>query len=145
MSTRNAEALWNGTLKEGKGEMKFSNYTGPFTFASRFEDGEGTNPEELVAAAHAGCYSMFLSALISEEGLTPQSVETNATITLGKDDIGPNITNINLVCNVDCEGLTQEKFDELTLAAKEKCPISRLYAGGTAKIELDAKLDLVAH
>ncbi len=145
MATRNAEALWNGTLKEGKGEMKFSNYTGPFTFASRFEEGEGTNPEELVAAAHAGCYSMFLSALISGEGLTPQSVKTNATVTLVKDDIGPNITNINLVCNVDCEGLTQEKFDELTLAAKEKCPISRLYAGGTAKIELDAKLDLVAH
>jgi len=145
MSTRNAKALWNGTLKEGKGEMKFSNYTGPFTFASRFEDGEGTNPEELVGAAIAGCYSMFLAALISGEDLTPQSVETNATVTLGKDDIGPNITNINLVCNVDCEGLTQEKFDELTLAAKEKCPISRLYAGGTAKIELDAKLDLVAH
>ena len=145
MSTRNAKALWNGTLKEGKGEMKFSNYTGPFTFASRFEEGEGTNPEELVGAAIAGCYSMFLAALISGEDLTPQSVETNATVTLGKDDIGPNITNINLVCNVDCEGLTQEKFDELTLAAKEKCPISRLYAGGTAKIELDAKLDLVAH
>jgi len=143
MATRNAEALWNGTLKEGKGEMKFSNYIGPFTFASRFEEGEGTNPEELVAAAHAGCYSMFLSALISGEGLTPQSVKTNATITLGKDDIGPNITNINLVCNVDCDGLTQEKFNELTLAAKEKCPISRLYAGGTAKIELDAKLALV--
>jgi len=73
MATRNAEALWNGTLKEGKGEMKFSNYIGPFTFASRFEEGEGTNPEELVAAAHAGCYSMFLSALISGEGLTPQN------------------------------------------------------------------------
>jgi len=143
MSTRNAQAVWNGTLKEGKGEMKFSNYTGPFTFASRFEEGDGTNPEELVGAAIAGCYSMFLSALISGEDLTPQSIETNATVTLGKDDIGPNITNINLVCNVDCEGLTQEKFDELTLAAKEKCPISRLYAGGTAKIELDAKLALV--
>ncbi|MCZ6703846.1 MAG: OsmC family peroxiredoxin [Ignavibacteria bacterium] len=143
MSTRNAQAVWNGTLKEGKGEMKFSNYTGPFTFASRFEEGEGTNPEELVGAAIAGCYSMFLSALISGEDLTPQSIETTATVNLEKDDIGPNITNINLICNVDCEGLTQEKFDELTLAAKEKCPISRLYAGGTAKIELDAKLALV--
>lgn len=143
MSTRNAQAVWNGTLKEGKGEMKFSNYTGPFTFASRFEEGEGTNPEELVGAAIAGCYSMFLSALISGEDLTPQSIETTATVNLEKDDIGPNITNINLICNVDCEGLTQEKFDELTLAAKEKCPISRLYAGGTTKIELDAKLALV--
>lgn len=140
MSTRNAKALWNGTLKEGKGEMNFSNYSGPFTFASRFEEGEGTNPEELVGAAQAGCYSMFLSALISGEGLTPQSIETNATVTLGKDDIGPNITNIKLDCKVSCEGLSKEKFDELALAAKDKCPISRLYAGGTAKIDLDAKL-----
>jgi osmotically inducible protein OsmC len=140
MSTRNAKALWNGTLKEGKGTMNFSNYSGPFTFASRFEEGEGTNPEELVGAAQAGCYSMFLSALISGEGLTPQSIETTATVDLGKDDIGPNITNIKLDCTVVCEGLNQEKFDELASAAKEKCPISRLYAGGTAKIDLDAKL-----
>ena len=102
MTTRNAKALWNGTLKEGKGVMNFSDYSGPFTFASRFEEGEGTNPEELVAAAQAGCYSMFLSALISGENLTPQSIETTAAVTLGKDDIGPNITNINLVCNVSC-------------------------------------------
>ncbi len=140
MTVRNAKALWNGTLKEGKGEMNFSNYSGPFTFASRFEEGKGTNPEELVGAAQAGCYSMFLSALISGEGFTPQSIETIAAVTLGKDDTGPNITNINLVCNVSCEGISQEKFDELALAAKEKCPISRLYAGGTAKIDLDAKL-----
>ena len=140
MSTRNAKALWNGTLKEGKGEMNFSNYSGPFTFASRFEEGEGTNPEELVGAAQAGCYSMFLSALISGEGLTPQSIETKATVNLGKDDIGPNITNIKLDCKVSCEGLSKEKFDELALAAKNKCPISRLYTGGTAKIDLDAKL-----
>ena len=140
MSTRNANAVWNGTLKEGKGEMKFSNYSGPYTFASRFEEGEGTNPEELVGAAHAGCYSMFLSALISGEGLNPKSVETNAAVTLGKDDIGPNITNIRLVCNVECDGLSQEKFNELAQAAKEKCPISRLYSGSTAKIELDANL-----
>jgi len=140
MTVRNAKALWNGTLKEGKGVMNFSNYSGPFTFASRFEEGEGTNPEELIAAAHAGCYSMFLSALISGEELTPQSVETSASVTLGEADGGPCITNINLVCNVNCEGLTQEKFDELALAAKEKCPVSRLYAGSIAKIDLDAKL-----
>jgi len=140
MSIRNAKALWNGTLKEGKGTMNFSNYSGPFTFASRFEEGEGTNPEELVGAAQAGCYSMFLSALISGEGLTPQSIETTATVDLGKDDIGPNITNIKLDSTVVCEGLSQDKFDELAAAAKEKCPISRLYAGGTAKIDLDAKL-----
>jgi len=140
MSIRNANAIWNGTLKEGSGEMKFSNYSGPFTFVSRFEEGEGTNPEELVAAAHAGCYSMFLSALISGEDLSPKSVETKAMVTLGKDDVGPSITNIKLVCNVECDGLTQEKFDELALAAKAKCPVSRLYAGSTANIELEAKL-----
>jgi osmotically inducible protein OsmC len=112
----------------------------PFTFASRFEDGSETNPEELVGAAHAGCYSMFLSALISGEGLTPTSINTTATVTLEKDDIGPNITNIKLVSKVVCEGLSQEKFSELSAAAKEKCPISRLYAGSTAAIELDATL-----
>ncbi len=140
MTARKAKALWNGTLKEGKGVMNFSNYSGPFTFASRFEEAKGTNPEELVGAAHAGCYSMFLSALISGEGLNLKSIETEATITLGKDEKGPCITNINLDCNVNCEGLSQEKFDELALAAKEGCPVSRLYAGGTAKIELNAKL-----
>jgi len=140
MSTRKAQALWNGTLKEGKGEMKFSNYSGPFTFASRFEEGKGTNPEELVGAAIAGCYSMFLSALIGGENLNPKSIETEASVLLGKDETGPCITNIKLVCNVKCEGLSLEKFDELSLAAKQKCPISRLYAGGTAKIELEASL-----
>ena len=140
MSIRNANAVWNGTLKEGNGKMNFSNYSGPYTFASRFEEGKGTNPEELVGAAQAGCYSMFLSALISGEGLKPKSIETTATVTLERDDIGPNITNIKLASTVVCEGLSQEKFDELAAAAKEKCPISRLYAGGTAKIDLDAKL-----
>ena len=140
MTARKATAVWNGTLKDGNGKMNFSNYNGPFSFVSRFEEGEGTNPEELVGAAHAGCYSMFLAALISGEGLTPTSVETTNTVTLGKDDLGPCITNIHLDCEVKCEGLSQEKFKELAQAAKEGCPISRLYAGGTAQIELDAKL-----
>lgn len=140
MSTRNAKALWNGTLKEGKGVMNFSNYSGPFTFASRFEEGKGTNPEELAGAAIAGCYSMFLSALISGENLDPKSIETDVFVELGKDDTGPCITNIKLVCDVSCEGLSQEKFNELSQTAKAKCPISRLYAGGTANIELEATL-----
>ena len=140
MSTRNAKAKWIGSLKEGNGVMNFSNYSGPFTFASRFEEGKGTNPEELVGAAIAGCYSMFLSALMGGENLTPKSIETDVFFELGKDDKGPCITNIKLVCNVNCEGISQEKFDELSLAAKEGCPISRLYAGGTAKIELEATL-----
>lgn len=140
MSVRKAKSLWNGTLKEGNGVMNFSNYSGPFTFVSRFEEGKGTNPEELIGAAQSGCYSMFLSALISAEGLTPESIETVASVTLGSDDSGPCITNIHLDSVVKCEGLSQEKFNDLSVAAKENCPISRLYAGGTAKIELSAKL-----
>lgn len=140
MSTNKATAQWKGTLKEGKGQMSFTDYTGPFTFASRFESGAETNPEELIGAAHAGCYSMFLSALLSGEGLTPNIINTKAEVTLGKDDIGPNITSIVLTTEVDCPGLSKEKFDALTQAAKDKCPISRLYAGGTATMELKASL-----
>lgn len=137
MATRKATAKWNGTLKEGKGVMKYGAFEGPFTFASRFEEGKGTNPEELVGAAHAGCYSMFLSALISKENLTPTSVETTASVHLG-DDNGPKITSIELVCEAKVPGLAKEKFDELAQTAKAKCPISRLYAG--TEIKLSAKL-----
>ncbi|WP_167616078.1 OsmC family peroxiredoxin [Maribellus sediminis] len=140
MTVRKVKSVWNGTLKGGSGEMNITGYTGPFTFASRFENGKGTNPEELVGAAQAGCYSMFLSALISGEELTPESIETEAAVTLGELDGGPAITNIKLTSVVKCEGLSQEKFEELAQAAKVKCPISRLYAGGTATIELDATL-----
>ena len=140
MTVRKVKSVWNGTLKGGSGEMNITGYTGQFTFASRFENGKGTNPEELVGAAQAGCYSMFLSALISGENLTPESIETEAAVTLGELDGGPAITNIKLTSVVKCEGLSQEKFEELAQAAKVKCPISRLYAGGTATIELDATL-----
>jgi len=134
MSVRKAKSEWNGTLKDGKGTMNFSNYSGPFTFKSRFEEGSGTNPEELVGAAHSGCYSMFLAALISGEGLTPESVETTAKVHLGKDDKGPVITTIELESKVKCTGLSQEKFDELASAAKEGCPISRLVAAADIKL-----------
>ncbi len=137
MTTRNASAQWQGTLKEGRGTMRYGQVEGPFTFASRFESGEGTNPEELVAAAHAGCYSMFLSALLSKEGLVPQSVDTNAAVELGNDD-GPKITHIQLKCEVRVDGITEEKFQELAAAAKAKCPISRLFAG--TDISLQASL-----
>jgi osmotically inducible protein OsmC len=138
MSVRTARSRWNGTLKKGRGIMNFSNYSGPFTFASRFEEGEGTNPEELVGAAHSGCYSMFLAALISGENLEPESVETTASVHLGRDDTGPVITHIELDCRVKCEGLTREKFRELSVAAKEKCPISRLVS--SAEIHLNTTL-----
>jgi len=140
MQVRNVKSVWNGSLKEGKGNMDITGYSGPFTFATRFENEKGTNPEELVGAAQSGCYSMFLSALIDGAGLTAESVETTAAVTLGEVDGGPAITNIKLATVVKCEGLSQEKFAELSVAAKEKCPISRLFAGGTATIELDAKL-----
>ncbi len=140
MTVRKVNSVWNGTLKGGSGKMDITGYSGPFTFASRFENGKGTNPEELVGAAHSGCYSMFLSALISGEGLTPESIKTEAAVTLGELDGGPAIINIKLSSVVKCEGLAQDKFKELAAAAKEKCPISRLYAGGTASIELDATL-----
>ena len=140
MATRNATAQWNGTLKDGNGTMNFEGYSGPFNFVSRFETGDQTNPEELVGAAIAGCYSMFLSALITGENLNPESIKTTAAVTIDKDDVGPNVNNISLDCNVICEGLSQEKFEELAATAKEKCPISRLYSGGTATIELTAKL-----
>ena len=138
MSVRSAKAQWNGTLKDGAGTMNFSDYSGPYTFASRFEEGKGTNPEELIGAANAGCFSMFLSALIGGEKLNPESVTTSAKVHLEKDDIGPVITTIELSCEVKCKGLSQEKFEELAIAAKEKCPVSRVLAA--ADIKLDAKL-----
>ena len=100
--------------------------------------GPGTNPEELIGAAHSGCYSMFLAALISGEKFNPESVETTASVHLGKDDKGPLITTIELDCQVKCEGLSQEKFEELAAAAKAGCPISRLVAA--ADIKLNATL-----
>lgn len=138
MSVRSAHAKWNGTLKDGNGTMNFSNYSGPYTFVSRFEEGDGTNPEELVGAAHAGCFSMFLAALISGEKLSPESVETTATVHLERDETGPVITLIELNSQVKCDGISQEKFDELASAAKAKCPISRLVSA--AEIRLTATL-----
>ena len=137
MTTRQATAKWNGTLKDGNGVMKYGDVEGPFTFASRFETGPGTNPEELVGAAHAGCFSMFLAALISGDNLTPTSVQTTASVHLGEED-GPKITSIDLDCEASVPGLDAQKFAEYAQTAKEKCPISRLYAGTT--INLSAKL-----
>ena len=138
MSVSKASAKWNGTLKEGSGEMKFTGYEGPFTFASRFEDGAETNPEELAGAANAGCFSMFLSALLSGENITPTRIETTATVTLGTVDGGPQITNIDLNCEAEVPGISEEDFQTHAAAAKANCPISKLFAG--AEISLTAKL-----
>ena len=137
MTTRTATAKWNGTLKDGNGTMAYGQFEGPFTFASRFEEGKGTNPEELVGAAHAGCFSMFLSALVSGDGFSPATIQTTASVHLG-DDEGPKITRIDLKCEAEIPGLDAEKFAEYAQTAKAKCPISRLYAG--TEINLSAKL-----
>jgi len=137
MTTRQATATWNGTLKDGNGVMKYGDVEGPFTFASRFETGPGTNPEELVGAAHAGCYSMYLSALISGDNFTPTRVQTTASVHLGEED-GPKITSIDLNCEATVPGLDAAKFAEYAQTAKQKCPISRLFAG--TEINLSAKL-----
>ena len=130
MTTRTATATWQGTLKEGNGVMKVGSglIEGPFTFASRFETGQGTNPEELIGAAHAGCFSMFLSALLSNNGYTPESISTTAAVTLGKDDTGPLITLIELETEAVVPGLGEDEFQELVATAKANCPISRALA-----------------
>ena len=137
MTTRQATAQWNGTLKDGKGVMKYGAFEGPFTFASRFENGDGTNPEELVGAANAGCFSMFLAALLGKDNFTPTSVKTTASVHLGEDD-GPKITRIDLDCEAVVAGLDAAKFAEYAQSAKEKCPISRLFQG--TEIHLSARL-----
>ena len=140
MATSKAQAQWKGKIKDGRGSMKFTGFDGSYTFASRFEDGKETNPEELIGAAHAGCYSMYLSLLLTEEGLDPESIDTRAEVTIDSDDSGPQITEIKLECKVKCKGLNESKLKELASATKEKCPVSRLYAGGTAKISAVAEL-----
>jgi len=134
MTTRSSSAEWKGTLKEGAGTMSLGSgaYTGPFTFASRFENGKGTNPEELIGAAHAGCYSMFLSALLTNAGLKPTST---ATVHLGD---GPTINLIELATEAVVPGLTDVAFQEHAEAAKKGCPVSKALAG--PQIKLTAKL-----
>jgi osmotically inducible protein OsmC len=137
MATSKATATWNGTLKEGNGVMKYGKVEGPFTFASRFEEGKGTNPEELVGAAQSGCFSMFLAAILSQDSFPPTSIQTTALVHLGEDD-GPKITRIDLDCTAEVPGLDAAKFARYAKTAKEKCPISRLFSG--TEINLSAKL-----
>ena len=137
MAVRVSTAEWKGTLKAGGGTMKLGSgaWEGPFTFASRFESGKGTNPEELIGAANAGCFSMFLSALLSDAGFTPTRITTTATVHL---DEGPKITLIELVTEAVVPNLSDELFQEHAEAAKKGCPVSMALAG--PKITLNAKL-----
>lgn len=140
MPVRTADAVWNGTLREGNGTMKMmsGSYEGPFTFASRFEEGQGTNPEELVAAAHAGCYSMALSADLGRNEFTATRIQTTAKVHLGPVDGKPTVHTIELFCEAEVPGISEEKFQEIAAGTKQNCPISRLLAA--AEIKLEAKL-----
>jgi osmotically inducible protein OsmC len=137
MAVRSSSAEWKGTLKKGSGTMKLGSGTweGPFTFASRFESGKGTNPEELIGAAQAGCFSMFLSALLSDAGFTPTRISTTATVHL---EDGPTIALIELNTEAVVPGLKAEAFQEHAEKAKAGCPVSKALAG--PKITLKAKL-----
>jgi lipoyl-dependent peroxiredoxin len=138
MPIRKSEATWRGTLKEGEGTMRLASgrYEGPYTFSSRFEEAAGTNPEELIGAAHAGCFSMFLAALLTEKGYTPGSVHTTAAVHLGA---GPTIKRIDLDCQATVPGIGEEEFQQLAADAKAKCPVSKALAA-VPEITLTATL-----
>ena len=137
---KTASAHWAGDLKTGIGSI--STETGvlreaPYGFKARFEGGKGTNPEELIGAAHAGCFSMALSMILGEAGLKAESIDTTAEVTLDKQDDGFAITAVHLVLKAKVPGATQQQFDELTTKAKEGCPVSKVLK---AEITLDATL-----
>ncbi len=136
---RNATAVWNGTGKEGTGNLTTQSRTlnnTQYSFKSRFEEGVGTNPEELVAAAHAGCFSMKLSFNISAENITPEEITTKATVDLNPEK--GEIVGVHLECKVKANGLSKQKFDELVADAKANCPISKLL---NTNITIDAELN----
>jgi lipoyl-dependent peroxiredoxin len=137
---RKASAIWKGSLKEGSGvistDSKVLSNTA-YSFSTRFENGIGTNPEELIAAAHAGCFSMALSAQLGGAGLTPESIETTAALTLEKTDAGFTITKIHLDLVANVPGATQAAFDKAAADAKAGCPVSRVLK---ADISLTARL-----
>jgi osmotically inducible protein OsmC len=139
MAVRNASAEWRGSLKEGNGTVKLGSgaFEGKYSFQTRFEDAPGTNPEELVGAAHAGCYSMALSGALGRAGFEPQSIATTAKVHLGKVGEGFAITRIDLATEVQVPGIDEAKFQEVAHAAKEGCPISK--ALKAVEITLDAK------
>jgi osmotically inducible protein OsmC len=134
MPVRSASAVWEGDLKSGKGTMKMAAWEGPFSFASRFEEGTGTNPEELAGAAHAGCFSMAFSNELSKAGFVPTRVATNARVHLENGAI----SRIDLACEAQVPRIDNAKFQEIAAGAKTGCPISKLFTG--AQINLEAKL-----
>ena len=138
---RTASALWQGDLKNGKGSLSTASGVlkeTQYSFTTRFENGVGTNPEELIAAAHAGCFAMAFSAELGKAGFTPASIRATATVTLDKTDAGWTVTESHLDLTAKIPGIDQAKFTAIANGAKAGCPISRLL---NAKVTLDAKLE----
>jgi osmotically inducible protein OsmC len=137
---RKASAVWNGSLKEGKGTISTESKVlsnAQYSFSTRFENGIGTNPEELIAAAHAGCFSMALSAQLGNAGITPESIETTAAVTLEKIEAGFTVTKVHLDVTAKIPGANAAAFEKAAQDAKAGCPISRLLK---AEITMTAKL-----
>ncbi len=137
---RKASAVWKGSLKEGKGTISSDSgvlSNTPYSFSTRFENAQGTNPEELIAAAHAGCFTMALSAQLGNAGITPESLETTASLTLDKLDAGWTVTKIHLEVTARIPGADKAAFDKAAENAKAGCPISRLL---NAQITMSARL-----
>jgi len=138
---RKASAVWKGGLKDGKGSISTDSGVlsdTQYSFSTRFEDGIGTNPEELIGAAHAGCFSMALSGQLGNAGLTAESINTTATVTMEKTDAGFTVTEVHLDVTARIPGASEEAFNTAANNAKTGCPISRLL---NAKITMDAKLE----
>ena len=140
-STRDGTAEWRGGLKDGSGTVSVASglFEGKYSFSTRFEDGVGTNPEELIGAAHAGCFSMALSNILGGAGFTPESIRTTAKVHLRPVDGKPSIAQIDLVTEGRVPGIDEAQFVELANQAKAGCPVSRALAG-VGEITLDAKL-----
>ncbi len=139
MPTRSSRAEWKGDLKGGHGRMTIGRgaWEGDYSFRSRFQEGEGTNPEELLAAAHAGCFSMALSNLLGQAGHPPDSVRTRADVHLETGESGPSISRVDLHVEASVPGIGEDEFLEHAEAAKKGCPVSRLF---NAEITLEATL-----
>ena len=140
MATRNASAVWNGTLKEGSGRMKLGSgaFEGAYSFSSRFESGAGTNPEELIGAAEAGCFSMALSSNLAKAGHSARQINTAARVNLEMIGGGPKITSIELDCEAEVPGIDERTFQEQAELTKKNCPVSVALAG--TEIKLKARL-----
>ena len=131
MLSRKATAIWEGTIGGGSGQMAFGSgaYVGNYSVPSRFDNGEGTNPEELITAAHAGCFSMALSAGLTGSGYTPEKIETTANVQIEKLDEGWRITKIHLETSASIPGIDNDEFQEQAKSAKNGCPVSNALAG----------------